>query len=50
MTKNTNDTKTFYGYDGAGDKFEMILPADIADNLKNQLQARGVNFVDSFGK
>lgn len=50
MTKNTNDTKTFYGYDGSGDKFEMILPADIADNLKNQLQARGVKFVDSFGK
>jgi hypothetical protein len=50
MTKDTNDTKTFYGFDGAGKKFEMILPADIADNLKNQLQARGVKFVDNFGK
>jgi len=50
MTKDTNDTKTFYGFDGTGKKFEMILPADIADDLKNQLQARGVKFVDSFEK
>ena len=50
MTNDTTDTKTFYGYDGVGDRFELTLPADIADNLKNQLQARGVKFVDSFGK
>nr|DAT13388.1 MAG TPA: hypothetical protein [Caudoviricetes sp.] len=50
MTKDTNDTKTLYCYDGAGDKLEMILPADIADNLKNQLQSRGIKFVDSFEK